>query len=250
MPLWVQVPIPAAWFVIDWRQFLPSRHFSLDLTEKQGKGVDCNGSSLPLFSIRSLLWIPDDAAKHLESLDLVEHVDDQKRFREYPYSLVYFAAFSIRGWAFWNSSEQRLDVKREQCQNCSRISVLVIFELDPAIDSVFVHRRTSHVISSCTVRTLNCLHASLHLHAFHIERLSDCSLSVPRRVPFPCVSPITCSSLPTSTCTLSWTSSFMWTTPRQLTTGTPPTEDSGTLAEFTPPTGTPNLKVRTYLWAR
>ena len=51
------------------------------------------------------------------------------------------------------------------------------------------------------------------------------------------VSPTPCSSLPTSTCTLSWTSSSMWTTPRQLTIGTPPTEESGPLAEFTPLTG-------------
>ena len=29
----------------------------------------------------------------------------------------------------------------------------------------------------------------------------------------------------------------MWSTPRQLTTGTPPTEESGPLAEFTPLTG-------------
>ena len=45
--------------------------------------------------------IPDGVAKFLESCvihqDLVEHVDDQKRFREYSYSLVYFAAFQLRG---------------------------------------------------------------------------------------------------------------------------------------------------------
>ena len=68
MPLGVQVPIPAAWWVIDLRQFLPSRLFSLALTEKQGKGIDRNGSSLPLFSIPSLVWIPDGVANFLESL--------------------------------------------------------------------------------------------------------------------------------------------------------------------------------------
>ena len=34
---------------------------------------------------------------------LVGQVDNQKRFQEFSYPLVYFAAFSIRGWAFWNS---------------------------------------------------------------------------------------------------------------------------------------------------
>ena len=66
--------------------------------------------------------------------------------------------------------------------------------------------------------------------------LIDCSLcSSP--CSFPCVSPTPCSSLPTSTCSLSWTSSSMWTTPRQLTTAPPPIEESCPLAEFTPHTG-------------
>ena len=55
--------------------------------------------------------------------------------------------------------------------------------------------------------------------------------------PFLCVSPSPCSSLPTSTCTLSWTSSSMWTTPRQTYPASPPTEESCSLAEFTPHTG-------------
>ena len=81
------------------KTYLSSRLFLLALTEKQGKSIDCNGSSLPLFSIPSLLRIADDAAKLLESLykNLVEHVDDQKRFQEYSYPLVYFAAFQLRG---------------------------------------------------------------------------------------------------------------------------------------------------------
>ena len=68
MPLWVPVPIPATWWVIDLRKFLSSRLFFLYSYRKQGKGIGCNGSSLPLFSIPSLLWIPDGAAKFLESL--------------------------------------------------------------------------------------------------------------------------------------------------------------------------------------
>ena len=36
---------------------------------------------------------------------LVGQVDNQKLFQEYSYPLVYFAAFSIRGWASWNSRE-------------------------------------------------------------------------------------------------------------------------------------------------
>ena len=96
-----QVPIPTAWLVIDTRLICHLDFFSLLLTDKQGKGNDCNDSSLPLFSIPSVLRIPDDAAKFLESLcnssDLVEHVDNRKRFREYSRPLVYLAAFWIRG---------------------------------------------------------------------------------------------------------------------------------------------------------
>ena len=50
------------------------------------------------------------------------------------------------------------------------------------------------------------------------------------------VSPSPCSSPPTSTCTLSWTSSSMWTTPRQTLPAPPPTEESCSLAKYTPPT--------------
>ena len=38
------------------------------LTEKQGKSIDCNGSSLPQFSIPSFLGIAIDVDKLLESL--------------------------------------------------------------------------------------------------------------------------------------------------------------------------------------
>ena len=42
---------------------------------------------------------------------------------------------------------------------------------------------------------------------------------------FPCVSPSPCSSLPSSTCTLTWTPSSMLTTPRQSFPVSPPTEE-------------------------
>ena len=47
---------------------LSSGLFLLALTEKQGKGIDCNGSSLPLCSVPSVLRIANDVAKLLESL--------------------------------------------------------------------------------------------------------------------------------------------------------------------------------------
>ena len=77
-----------------------------------------------------------------------------------------------------------------------------------------------------------------HLHAIHDERLSVCSslLLCFSLCLFPCVSPSPCSSLQTSTCTLSWTSSSMWTTPRQTYLASPPIEESCFLAEITPPT--------------
>ena len=64
LPLWVQVPIPAAWLVTDLRQDF----FPFAFPEKHGEGMDCNDFSHPLFSIPSLLWIPDDAVKFLELL--------------------------------------------------------------------------------------------------------------------------------------------------------------------------------------
>ena len=42
--------------------------FSFAFPERQGKRLGCNGSSLPILSIPSLLWIHHDAAKCLESL--------------------------------------------------------------------------------------------------------------------------------------------------------------------------------------
>ena len=71
---WVQVRIPKPWLVIDMKLILSSRLFLLALTEKQGKSIDCNGSSLPPFSIPSFLRIldisatPDGVVKFLESL--------------------------------------------------------------------------------------------------------------------------------------------------------------------------------------
>ena len=53
---WVQVPIPAAWLVIDIGHFPPFGLLSCFLFEKN-KSVDCYGSSLSLFSIPSVLRI-------------------------------------------------------------------------------------------------------------------------------------------------------------------------------------------------
>ena len=79
------------------------------------------------------------------------------------------------------------------------------------------------------------------LMVIHVVRLIDRLFSLCSwPCSFPCVSPIPCSSLSTSTCALSWTSSSMWTTPRQLTTGPPPPEESCLLAEFTPLTSSPS----------
>ena len=50
------------------RHGLSSRLLLIALTDKQGKGIDCNGSSLPLFSNPSVLRIANDIANFLESL--------------------------------------------------------------------------------------------------------------------------------------------------------------------------------------
>ena len=99
-----------------------------------------------------------------------------------------------------------------------------------------VDRNTSHVIfllhsahTECVSHHMAqdrvCAHHPMSM-VIHDERLSVCSLLLCSSLcSFPCVSPSPCSSLPTSTCTLTSTSSSMWTTPRQLTTGTPPNEE-------------------------
>ena len=56
---------------------------------------------------------------------LVGQVDNQKRFREYSYPLVYFTAFPIRGKAFWNSKWEELDVS----QDLERFSSLQILRV-------------------------------------------------------------------------------------------------------------------------
>ena len=77
-------------------------------------------SSLPSQSRRQTISKAFAVLNHYVILQaLVGQVDNQKRFREYSYPLVYFAALWTRGYAFWNSREQELDVKRGHCQNCS-----------------------------------------------------------------------------------------------------------------------------------
>ena len=88
--------------------------------------------------------------------------------------------------------------------------------------------------SHCMAQECVCARHVIYM-VIHVVRLSVCSLTLcSSPCSFPCVSPFPCSSLSTSTWTLTWTSSSMWSTPRQVTTGTPPTEESGPLAENTP----------------
>ena len=117
-----------------------------------------------------------------------------------------------------------------------------------------VHTDTPHTsFFSCTLRActsvhthhlaqdeprLKCLHARVSPSSYHpwwaVEHLF---LVVSSFWLSPCISPSPCFSLSTSTCALSWTSSSMWTTPRQTLLAPPPIEESCSLAEFTPPTG-------------
>ena len=84
----------------------------------------------------------------------------------------------------------------------------------------------------CTTHWLKCLHEgfSCHLHGHPrcavVRSLTFCSLPFS----FPCVSPISSSS---STWTLTCTSSSMWSSSGQFSTGTPPNEESGPLAQNT-----------------
>ena len=64
-----------------------------------------------------------------------------------------------------------------------------------------------------------------------IERLFSLCSSL---CSFPCVSPILCSALPTSTCSQTWTPPSTWTTPRQSFPAPPPTEEFCSLAVYTP----------------
>ena len=81
---------------------------------------------------------------------------------------------------------------------------------------------------------LKCLHERVMSSTWSsMSWLLNLFLSVPRLVPF-CVSLLSLALLFTSTWTLAWSSSSMWSTSGQLTTGTLATEESGPLAEFTP----------------
>ena len=97
-----QVRIPGAWRAIDLRQCLSSRLFSFTLPEKQGKGVWLQqfftSTFLNSFLFSELpMMLPNFLNHYVIPQALDGQVDNQKRFREYSYPLVCFAAFWIRG---------------------------------------------------------------------------------------------------------------------------------------------------------
>ena len=86
--------------------------------------MDCNGSSLPSFSIPSLLKPPDVILPNPSNCYVsrqvhLGQVGNHEHLQKYSYQLVLFAAFSIRGSAFWNSKKYELDEKCEYCHHCS-----------------------------------------------------------------------------------------------------------------------------------
>ena len=101
--------------------------------------------------------------------------------------------------------------------------------------SVLVDRYTSHVIFLMRIARV-WLCESHHLAQVSVRARHP--ISMPSMVSgwlflvvfsfwlSPCISPSPCSSLSISTCTLSWTSSSLWTTPRQTLFVPPPTEES------------------------
>ena len=98
----------------------------------------------------------------------------------------------------------------------------------------FSHAVNTHYLLHITLHgSRMCWCASCHLHGHPrcavVRSLTLCSSPCS----FPCVSPI----LSSSTCTLSWTSSSMWSSSGQYTTGTPPKEESGPLVNNAPLTG-------------
>ena len=87
---------------------------------------------------------------------------------------------------------------------------------------------TSHCMAQECVGARHVMYMVIHVMRLSVVRsLALCSSPCS----FPCVSPILSSS---STWTLSWTSSSMWPSSGQYPTGTPPTEESGPLAENAP----------------
>ena len=105
---WVQVRIPKACVVIDMRLILSSRLFLLAFSEKQGKRywlqwlfapTDLNSffSQNPRHHHRFLMVLSNFLNHCVVLQDLVEPVDNQKRFQEYSYYHMYFAAFQFRG---------------------------------------------------------------------------------------------------------------------------------------------------------
>ena len=105
---WVQVRIHAAWLVTDIRLICrPDLSSSLLLKSKVKVLIAMilrSNYSLFLFfsqNLRHHQWFPMVLPNFLNNCailqDLVEHVDNQKRFQQYSSSFVYFAAFQFRG---------------------------------------------------------------------------------------------------------------------------------------------------------
>ena len=97
----------------------------------------------------------------------------------------------------------------------------------------FSHAANTHSLLHITLHgSRMCWCASSHPHG-HPCHAPECCLFSPYSSSFsqPCVSPISSSSTLTLTCT---PSSSLWTSSGQHPTGTPPTEESGPLAEKRP----------------
>ena len=120
----------------------------------------------------------------------------------------------------------------EQMQRCY-LKIAVSLDSTPHTSFSSVHNARAEQCVAQNIGSSVCTSSSPHLHGHPrcavVRSLTFCSSPCS----FPCVSPIPSSSTWTQTCT----SSSMWLTSGQLTTGTPPTEESGPLAEFTPLTG-------------
>ena len=136
-------------------------------------------------------------------------------------------------WSFCNGRSTQKDMYNETlatriapdlCEYCRQYTLHVTFSLCTMRVLHDVLHNTSAQVSA---RALHFICIVIHVMRLSVVRsLTLCSSPSS----FPCVSPISSSS---STWTLSWTSSSMWSSSGQDTTGTP-TEESGPLAEKHP----------------